>query len=93
MQRRPKRQTCEEGETDMSEQKTTENDKPEQDAPARLPEGGRTLESAMAEALKEAAARRVGGRELMDILDESRLGNDPEIIKLLAGLAEKGTMR
>ncbi len=29
----------------------------------------------------------------MDILDESRLGNDPEIIKLLAGLAEKGTMR
>ncbi len=213
----------------MSEQKTTENDKPEQDAPARLPDGGRTLESAMAEALKErgvevpeppdataeaptnppaqpdvpvqpgtspalvnamaeglkpparpegyaierpfpprgagydeeleraarkwfhgadlnqgqvsmiverynraaldpnppeagtdelarrhteaalrrewgaayerkiaaaqAAARRVGGRELMDILDETRLGNDPEIIKLLAGLAEKGTMR
>lgn len=37
----------------MSEQKTTENDKPEQDAPARLPDGGRTLESAMAEALKE----------------------------------------
>ena len=37
----------------MSEQKTTEKDKPDQDAPVRLADGGRTLESVMAEALKE----------------------------------------
>ena len=44
-------------------------------------------------AAAQAAVRRVGGRDLVDILDETQLGNDPEIIKMFADLAEEGAVR
>lgn len=77
----------------MSEQKTTEKDKPEQRAPVRLPDGGRTLESVMAEALKErglevpeppAASAEAPAQAPAEPEAPMQPGFSPELVKAMA---------